>query len=61
MKPDEAIKVLAEVCANFQGTLAQHQTIQTALRTLELLAVESSASSQKPKKNAENTPKTSAK
>jgi hypothetical protein len=37
MKPQEAIKVIAEVCASFQGTLAQHQTIQTALKTLEEL------------------------
>lgn len=48
MKPQEALKVIAEVCANFQGTLAQHQTIQTALRTLEELAPKTAKPSKKP-------------
>lgn len=31
MEINEALGVIAEVCAAFHGTLAQHQQIQTAL------------------------------
>lgn len=50
MKPQEALKVISEVCANFQGTLAQHQTIQAALKTLEALALSEPADKKSSKK-----------
>ena len=35
MKPEEALNVVAQVCAEFRGTLKDHQMIQDALQVLK--------------------------
>ena len=35
MTKEDAIKILEQVCAAFQGNLAQHQQIQEALKVLK--------------------------
>lgn len=34
METDQALALLSEVCARYQGTLADHQSLQTALQTV---------------------------
>lgn len=34
MSKDDAIKVISEVCAQFKGTLADHNAIQNALKIM---------------------------
>ena len=31
----EALDILKQVCANYRGTLQEHQALQTALQTVE--------------------------
>ena len=35
MKKDEAIKIIEQVCAQYRGTLQDHQTIQAALEIIK--------------------------
>ena len=35
MKVDEAINLLKQVCANYRGTLQEHQLLQQALKVVE--------------------------
>lgn len=35
MTKDEALKVIEQVCAQFRGTLQDHQTIQQALMVIK--------------------------
>jgi hypothetical protein len=35
MKLEEAVAIVAQACAMFQGTLKDHQTIQQALQVIE--------------------------
>ena len=35
MRPEEALSVVAAACAEFRGTLKDHQTIQEALQVLK--------------------------
>lgn len=35
MTTEKAIEIIKEVCAKYQGTLADHQNIQTAIKLLE--------------------------
>jgi len=37
MKPEEALNIVAAACAEFRGTLKDHQTIQEALQVLAKL------------------------
>jgi len=36
MKFSDAMQVLSQVCANYKGTLQEHQAIQNALRTISM-------------------------
>lgn len=40
MKKDEAIKIIEQVCADFRGTLKDHQAIQQALKVYEVKTLE---------------------
>lgn len=37
MQKEEAIKIIEQVCAQFRGTLQDHQVIQTALAVIKTL------------------------
>lgn len=37
MQKEEAIKIIEQVCAQFRGTLQEHQAIQTALAVIKTL------------------------
>jgi hypothetical protein len=49
MELAEAVGVVQQVCANFQGTLAQHQQIQVALKVITDALPDVSANGQEPR------------
>lgn len=48
MKTDEALKLLAQVAAQYRGTLEDHQNLQQALQTLAAAVNEQKLAKRKP-------------
>ena len=53
MSPEEAINLLKQVGASFQGSLQDHNNIQAALRIVESVVLANKFPEPKPDKNAE--------
>ncbi len=57
MTIDQAMAIIAQVCANVHGTLKDHQTIQQALQVIEQgLQRDEDAPKAKPERPAPNNP-----
>jgi len=50
MKLDEALSLLAQVCAEYRGTLREHQALQEALKTVSDKCSEKKTSKKKEEK-----------